>query len=308
MAPEKILITGVNGFIGSHLVNKLFSSKYEIHGLGRSLTTSSKIFSYHCCDLIDASLTKKVIEKVQPSVIIHLAGSRLRSERISEFGNNFTDSIGLTLNTVNACVGKDWLKCFVTLGTCEEYGSLKVPYSESDQEVPNSAYAWGKLATTKLLMALWQTHKFPAVILRPTVAYGPNQDLDMFIPALISSLLKNQDFRMTDGSQTRDFIFIDDVISAIVRAINIDVAGQIINISSGTEVSLSTLVELVLKIIDTDVRKHVLKATLPRRHAEVGRYVATNGLAKQILGWEPTVDLESGLTQTINWYSNSLET
>ena len=256
---------------------------------------------------MDAASTKKVIEKVQPSVIIHLAGSRLRSERISEFGNNFTDSIGLTLNTVNACVGKDWLKCFVTLGTCEEYGSVKVPYSESDQEVPNSAYAWGKLATTKLLMALWQTHKFPAVILRPTVAYGPNQDLDMFIPALISSLLKSQDFRMTDGSQTRDFIFIDDVISAIVQAINIDVAGQIINISSGTEVSLSTLVELVLKIIDTDVRKHVLKATLPRRHAEVGRYVATNGLAKQILGWEPTVDLESGLTQTINWYSNSLE-
>jgi nucleoside-diphosphate-sugar epimerase len=156
-------------------------------------------------------------------------------------------------------------------------------------------------------MALWQTHKFPAVVLRPTVAYGPNQDLDMFIPALISSLLKNQDFCMTDGSQTRDFIFIDDVISAIVRAINIDVAGQVINISSGTEVSLSTLVELVLKIIDTDVRKHVLKAILPRRHGEVGRYVATNGLAKDILGWAPTVDLESGLTQTINWYSNSLE-
>ncbi len=289
------------------MANKISSSEYEIHGLGRALTTSSKMFSYYSCDLMDAASTKKVIEKVQPSVIVHLAGSRLRSERISEFGNNFTDSIGLTLNTVNACVDKDWLKCFVTLGTCDEYGSLKVPYSESDQEVPNSAYASGKLATTKLLMALWQTHKFPAVVLRPTVAYGPNQDLDMFIPALISSLLKNQDFRMTDGSQTRDFIFIDEVISAIVRAINIDVAGQIINISSGIEVSLSTLVELVLKIIDTDVRKHVLKATLPRRHGEVGRYVATNKLAKDILGWAPTVDLESGLTQTINWYSNSLE-
>ena len=86
MAPEKILITGVNGFIGGHLANKLSSSKYEIHGLGRSLTTSSKNFSYYCCDLIDASLTKKVIEKVQPSVIIHLAGLRLRSEKISEFG------------------------------------------------------------------------------------------------------------------------------------------------------------------------------------------------------------------------------
>lgn len=306
MAPERILITGVNGFIGGHLANKLSNSEYEIHGLGRSLIKTSKLFSYHSCDLRDASLAKEVIEKVKPSVIIHLAGSRSRSENISEFGNNFTDSIELTLNVVNACIGKDWLKRFVTLGTCEEYGSLKVPYSESDREVPNSAYAWGKLATTKLLVALWSAHKFPAVILRPTVAYGPSQDLDMFTPALISSLLKNQDFCMTDGSQTRDFIFIDDVISAIVRAMNIEVSGQIINISSGIEVSLSTLVELVLKIIETDVGKHVLKATLPRRHGEVGRYVATNGLAKQILGWEPTVNLESGLTQTINWYRNSL--
>ena len=76
---KKILITGVNGFIGGHLANKLSSSEYEIHGLGRALTTSSKMFSYYSCDLMDAASTKKVIEKVQPSVIIHTCINSIES-------------------------------------------------------------------------------------------------------------------------------------------------------------------------------------------------------------------------------------
>ncbi|NQV96362.1 MAG: NAD(P)-dependent oxidoreductase [Acidimicrobiaceae bacterium] len=302
---NRVLVTGVNGFIGGHLVRDLLQSGHEVHGLGRSPNNKHEVSVYHSCDLKNMSVTSDVIRSIQPNIIIHLAGSRLRSEESSAFRNNLTDSVDLTLNVVEACIGEVWLKRFIAIGTCEEYGNLAIPCVESDREFPLTAYAWGKLATTKLLQTLSRTHSFPAVILRPSVAYGPAQDSSMFVSALITALVNGRDFKMTDGAQTRDFLYIDDLIFAIRQAMHCDVNGMVINISSGVEVSLGSLVELVVSIIGGEAHKHVLSGSLPRRHAEVGRYIAINEQAKELLSWEPLVGLEDGIKRTINWYRNS---
>lgn len=301
---DRVLVTGANGFIGGHLVRELLQSGYEVHGLGRLPSCKHEVSIYHSCDLENMSVTSDVIRSIQPSIIVHLAGLRLRSEESSAFRKNLTDSTEMTLNVIEACLGEVWLKRFIAIGTCEEYGNLSIPFIESDREIPLTAYAWGKLATTKLLQTLSRTHNFPAVILRPSVAYGPAQDSSMFVPALITALVNGQDFKMTDGTQTRDFLYIDDLILAIRQAMHSDVNGMVINISSGEEVSLGSLVEIVVSIVGREAHKHVLSGSLPRRHAEVGRYVATNQLAKEVLSWEPLVGLEDGIERTINWYRN----
>lgn len=283
----------------------LLRSGYEVHGLARSPNSRHKVSVYHSCNLEDLSVAIDVVRSIQPNIVVHLAGSRLRTEELSAFKKNLIDSTEMTLNVVEACLGEGWLKRFIAIGTCEEYGNLSIPFVESEREFPLTAYAWGKLATTKLLQTLSRTHSFPAVILRPSIAYGPAQDSSMFVPALITALVTGQDFRMTDGAQTRDFIYIDDLILAIRQAMHCDVNGTVINISSGVEVSLGALVELVVSIIGGEAHEHVLRGSLPRRHAEVGRYVATNKQAKELLNWEPLVGLEDGIKRTIDWYRNS---
>jgi nucleoside-diphosphate-sugar epimerase len=189
------------------------------------------------------------------------------------------------------------------MGTCEEYGSSTVPFHEGLREAPVSAYSFSKATATQLLQTLYRTHRLPVVVLRPSLVYGPGQQPDMFLPALIQALLREEAFPMSAGRQTRDFVYIDDMVEAMIKASRqSDALGKAINISCGTPTILRDLALLVARIIGNDCERLIKLGEVPYRLAEIMEYVANPNLAKSILNWSPSTSLEKGLSQTIDYY------
>jgi nucleoside-diphosphate-sugar epimerase len=131
--------------------------------------------------------------------------------------------------------------------------------------------------------------------------YGPAQSDDFLIPALLRDLLRGQRFSLSEGSQTRDLLFIDDFVDAVCKAgTNPGLEGSILNISSGVEHRIRDIALMIARMLGAEDRLDI-GALLPRE-AEMERFVARNDLARQKLGWEPKVQLHEGLTRTIDWY------
>jgi len=195
------------------------------------------------------------------------------------------------------------LSAMVVVGTAEEYGSNPVPFRESMREFPVSAYSYSKQSLTHLCEVLHHLHGLPAVVLRPTIAYGPGQSTDMFLPALIQSLLGDTPFPMTAGEQTRDFVFVSDVVDAmLLAATRAGVAGRILNIGGGQPVTIAALAHKVAAMTGKPGLLQLGK--LPYRPGEVMAYSVDTAKARSMLGWAPQITLERGLTETIAHYRN----
>jgi len=124
----------------------------------------------------------------------------------------------------------------------------------------------------------------------------------MFIPSLISSLVKGETFDMTKGEQTRDFIYVDDLVEAIILAsLNNITTNEVINVCSGLESKISDVAKIVIKIINNGA----ITYNQPYRQNEQWRYYGDNSKAKSLLGWEPKIKLEEGLRRTVEWHKNA---
>jgi nucleoside-diphosphate-sugar epimerase len=160
---------------------------------------------------------------------------------------------------------------------------------------------------THLLQTLYRTHHFPAVVLRPSLAYGPGQSVDMFLPALIQALLSGNRFGMSGGEQTRDYIYRDDLIEAILLAsTKPEAIGKVINISSGVPILLKEIARLTALKIGEDAENRLDIGKIDYRANEIMEYVAGYQLAEKILGWYPRTALHDGLTVTVEYFRNLL--
>jgi UDP-glucose 4-epimerase len=166
-----------------------------------------------------------------------------------------------------------------------------------------TAYSLSKAAVTHLLQTLHRTHRCPAVVLRPSLAYGPGQGNDMFLPDLIRTLLAGRRFTMSEGDQTRDYVYIDDLIEAILLASARPAAmGQVINISSGVPVPLKDVARLAARKIGPDAEGLLDLGSKDYRPNEIMEYVASHRLAEELLGWRPHTPLDDGLTTTVEYF------
>lgn len=306
---KKVLITGHNGFIGKHLCSKLITDGFSVVGIGRN---SNKNYEYKFLsfenDISDKILVSKIIKENNPEIIVHLAGG---SSKYSSY-DNFYDHIDLeqrsAFNIIDAALRLPNLEKFIFIGTCEEYGCIKAPFLESSQELPNTFYGLAKLSISRFLQSLSRLNDFPLVILRPTIVYGPGQHKKMFISDLINHLLSNQVFDMSAGMQTRDFVYIDDLIRSILCAISAkDCNGEIINISSSIPVLIKDLArEIEFQIYGnrTDLINYGAKGY---RNGEALDYYADNSKAKKLLDWVPEISLAEGLSRTIEWKRQIIE-
>src|SRR5205085_2108423 len=139
------------------------------------------------------------------------------------------------------------LQAFVQTGTFEEYGTGPVPFVEDQREEPVSPYSASKAAATHFCQMLHRSLHYPVIVLRPCLMYGPFQSADMFIPSLIDSCLRGQDFPMTSGEQTRDLSYVSDVIEAYLLAIRRPKAiGEVINIGSGQEYKIKDVAKKIV--------------------------------------------------------------
>ena len=300
---KTVVVTGCNGFIGTKLCEVLIAKGWAIVGidnyLGSALNT--KIVSYKC-DILNKTDISDVIITHKPSVIIHLAGGPARQSAFENYSECFQINHQGSLNIIDVALNNPNLKKFIFMGSCEEYGSIDVPFRESAREIPSTSYGLAKLSVTHLLQALWLTHNFPSVVLRPSVVYGPGQKKKMFILDLIDHLLKGQVFDMSEGAQTRDFIYIDDLLKAILLAIKrSDISGEIINVSSCSPVSIKDLAFNIAAQFDNSANELIHYGAKNYRLGEQMKYYADNSIAEALLGWTPKTSLSEGIRRTIEW-------
>ncbi len=309
LAGERILVTGASGFIGRHACRALEACGARVIALTRRPSSSDiPVAEALVVDLADASAVQIAIRKAEPTAVVHLAASRNNGVAIAAYRSSYNANLCAALNLAEAIIDGDECRRFVYLSSSEEYGAAPVPFNAAFREAPLTPYGLSKLAVTQLLQALAATHDLPLAVLRPTVVYGPGQGAHMFVSALVRALVAGERFSMTAGEQTRDYIYIDDVVDGILRALTAQsIRPEALNLGSGTPIRLRDLATSVARLVGPRAESLIDFGSIAYRSGEAMGYWADNTGSAAVLGWKPRVPLEEGLRRTIAHQRSSPE-
>ncbi|MBU1084885.1 MAG: NAD-dependent epimerase/dehydratase family protein [Candidatus Beckwithbacteria bacterium] len=294
---KKVLVTGGTGFIGQHLVNRLVSLNHQvsiIDDLSASKKNNlSKKVKFIKFKIQDPKLNN-LIKSIKPEVIFHLAAENSVSSLASK---TLTSNVIGTYNLLNAAKNNQ-VKHFIFTSSAAVYGDSKTfPITETHPTKPISSYGISKL-TSELHLKLFQDH-FKTTIFRFANVYGPGQNSSSeggVVAIFIKQLLSNQKpFIYGDGHQTRDFVYVSDVVDALVKSLD-KPTNTTLNIGSNTKISILDLLKTIAKLLD----KPVNIINKPKRPIEIERSLFDFKLAKKILNWQPKISLVQGLTEIIN--------
>jgi nucleoside-diphosphate-sugar epimerase len=304
-----VLVTGITGFIGSHLCRRLLREGAKVHGLTeikanpwriQDLADKVRLID---ADLMDFKAVREAVQEIKPVKIFHLAAYVDVSRSYDVIDKMIDVNIKGTLNLLHALKGSAF-DCFINTGTSEEYGDNPVPFHEDQILNPVSPYSASKASTTIFCTMLYKSLGAPTITLRPFLCYGPKQEGNMLIPTLIKKTIQGQVFEMTTGEQTRDFNYVDDVVDAFILAsVTPQAVGEIINICSGVEYKVKEVAELVLKLMNSPIKPKF--GALQQRPGEALHFYGDNTRAREILGWKPRTSLEEGLKMTIHWFQEN---
>jgi UDP-glucose 4-epimerase len=307
----RILVTGGTGFLGSHLVHALVRDGGRVWVLARDTSRRDRLadlgdgVSYCCGDVTDPESLEVVCRDVNPATIFHLAGdtSGRRFERDwAQTKRAYEVNFIGTLNLVRAAAtfGEN-LRCMVRTGGLEEYGAGPSPADEAQRERPNSPYSASQTAATHWCQMLQPHLRFSLVTLRPALIYGPGQSTDFLIPGLIEALLSGRNFSTSEGCQTRDLIYVDDVVSALRRVDGReDLRGAVINISTQQRHGIRDVIAQIALLLS---REDLVEwGSAPPRFGDLRDVCGRNDLAERLLDWRPATNLAEGLNSTIAWY------
>ncbi len=303
---QKVLILGGSGFIGTHLCRKLKDIGYECYSLSikkkKNLKKDNHTY-FLTVNLSDILSVKSSIGDIKFDYVINLSGY-INHCSFSKGGIDVLNSHFLGLLNVLKTIDLENIKKIIQIGSSDEYGNLPSPQNESMREEPFSPYAFGKLASTNLLQMLFNTEKLPVVILRLFIVYGEGQSFDRFLPQIIKGCLQNKKFPTTDGKQIKDFCYVSDIVDGIVASMFSDkVNGQILNLASGKPILIGSIIEKVVNIIGLGEPQF---GKINHRPNENLSLYADINKAKNLISWEPKIDLDNGLRRTINYYSRIL--
>lgn len=315
MAPigdARVLVTGATGFIGSHLVRRLVADGAEVHAL---TSTVSSVFPTRLADLRsqivlhEANLTDRgaidvLAERVRPRYVFHLGAYTHVGKSWERVDECIQANIQGTVNLLQALDG-DYDR-FVYTGTSEIYGDIDVPFREDANVHPISPYSVSKYAGERYCQMFHQAYGWPIVMLRPFNAYGPAQTPDRVIPEIIVRALRGEPLRMTEGRQTREFNFVEDLADGFVRAgTTPGIDGELFNLGNGEEVSMRDLATTILDLMGNPIEPQF--GALPDRPTEIWRMFCDSTKARELLSWKPQHTLAEGLEKTIEWYRRELE-
>jgi len=304
---KKVLVTGAAGFIGRHLLDALDRNCAEYAVVSRCQFACPQAKASYVGDIRDQNFLSSVMSIWRPEIIFHLAATKERTLTLEAFERSIDTNLIGTLRLLFQAANIGTVHKIVMLGTGEEYGGNLSPFREDMREQPVSAYSQSKQSATQLAQLMARNMGLPVCILRPSVAYGPGQQDDMFLPALIRALLQGKSFPMTGGEQTRDYIYVEDLVEAIVAAgVCSDSSGEIVNIGSGRGERISDVVDLVEQMMG--VNGLVKRGALAYRIGEPMDYCLDISKAARLLNWRPKISLVEGLRRTIDWYINSAKT
>jgi nucleoside-diphosphate-sugar epimerase len=295
---KKALVTGGYGFIGTHLVRALRELGAETCVVSNVPATGNIADRESIGDLKDPAFTENAVKTFSPDMVFHLAADKTRTSRLDDFQPMLENNLFGSLHLFRSVIAMNKYVPTVVLGTAEEYGNIASPFHESQKESPVSSYSFSKLCVTALCDVLGHNLKAPFTVIRPSIAYGPGQGTEMFLPALIRSLLDNKPFEMTAGDQKRDFIYITDLVEAVLlSAVRQNAWGQVINVGSGKQITIRKAALLAGKL--TGKTGLIRLGKIPYRVSEMMDYGVSTGKAKSLLGWRPSTMLEQGMLNMI---------
>jgi UDP-glucose 4-epimerase len=288
-----VLVTGASGFIGSHICQRLLEEGAEVHGVSRAVRESSGIRWWQA-DLTDADATARLVSRIRPDAIYHVAGYASGSRSLDSVLPSLNDNLVAVVNVLIAAAKNE---CGLVLLT----GSLEEPEPVAGESVPTSPYAAAKHAAGSFGRMFVALHELPVVNLRVFMVYGPGQtDQTKLVPYVVTSLLRGESPKLSSGTRPVDWVYVEDVADAFLTAAQRPgLAGETIDIGSGELVTVRSVVEQIAKMMGTVIQPEF--GTLPDRPLETVR-AANVEQTRDRLGWQPRTSLAEGLSATIEWF------
>ena len=307
MNDSRILVTGGAGFIGSEVVKQLIKKNAIVtvldnfsSGKKQYLPKKSKKLKIIKGNITDEKIVAKTVK--DQDFVIHLAALPFIPDSFyypADFFN--VNTIG-SINLLWKSIQSKTVTRFVHISTSEVYGTAQhIPMDENHPTSPHSTYAVSKLAGDRVAFTLHKENGFPVVIIRPFNSYGPNYTQPYIIPEIMNQLLNgNKELMLGNIDAVRDFTFVSDTADAIIRSLNSKkTIGEIINVGSGSEISIG---ELALKIAKIAKRKIKIRYDESReRPYDVNRLICNNKKAKRLLDWKTKITMDVGLMKIFHW-------
>ncbi|WP_373828130.1 NAD-dependent 4,6-dehydratase LegB [Bacteroides heparinolyticus] len=308
---KKVLITGADGFIGSHLTEMLLEQGYQVKAL--SYYNSFNYWGWldgwkHpnleilTGDVRDPHFCKHISKEVD--TIFHLAALIAIPYSYIAPDCYVDTNIKGTLNICQAAKENNVQKVLVT-STSEVYGTAQyVPIDEKHPKQPQSPYSATKIAADAIAMSFYNAFELPVVIVRPFNTYGPRQSARAIIPTIITQIASGKkEILLGDLRPTRDFNYVKDTCKGFIELASCDAAiGQEVNISSNYEISMRDTLELIADIMKADVKFIEDEQRLRPKNSEVFRLWGDNTKINTLTGFSPSYTIEAGLRETVKWF------
>jgi NAD dependent epimerase/dehydratase len=310
---KKVLVTGADGFIGSHLTEMLLDKGYHVRALSYYNSFNNRGWLEGLIspglevvsgDIRDPHFCKQITIGID--IIFHLAA--LIAIPYSYIApDSFVDTnVKGTLNICQAAKENSIKRVLIT-STSEVYGTaLYVPIDEMHPKQPQSPYSASKIAADAIALSFYFSFGLPVVIVRPFNTYGPRQSARAIIPAIISQIAAGKkEIELGDVTPTRDFNYVIDICKGFIDLSGCeDAIGQEVNISSKTEYSIRRIFELITGLMSSDAVITETKERLRPDKSEVFRLYGDNRKINSLTGYFPGYDIEKGLFETINWFQS----
>ena len=307
----KVLVTGADGFIGSHLTEALFKEGYKVKALSQynSFNNWGWLEDTFCKedieiisgDIRDSSYCREITSGVE--VIFHLAALIAIPYSYQAPESYIDTNVKGTLNICQAAKENDVGKVIIT-STSEVYGTAKyVPIDEDHPLQPQSPYSASKIAADALAMSFYNSFNLPITIARPFNTYGPRQSARAVIPTIITQIASGiKDIKLGDISPTRDFSFVEDTCRGFIElSKSAQAIGEIVNIGSNYEISISDTLNIIKNLMNSDVNFLTDEERIRPGNSEVFRLWCDNSKIENLTGFKPNISIEEGLQKTIDW-------
>jgi dTDP-glucose 4,6-dehydratase len=313
---KRVLVTGGAGFISSNVVRHLLEETgHEVVTLDALTyagnlenladTLSHPRLSFVHGDIRDASLVREIVGGVD--VIVNAAAESHVEKSIRDGASEFvTTNVEGTQILLDA-IRETPVERFLLISSSEVYGTAAAaPMDEEHPLNPRSPYAATKAGADRLAYAYWTTYGLPIAILRPFNNYGPRQHPEKVLPRFITQALADEPLTIHgDGHASRDWLYVMDDAEAIQAAISApieDIAGEVVNVATGVDISVAEIACAVLDALDrpADLCTHV-----PERPGQVDRHIGSTEKAERLLRWRARTPFEAGLERTVAWYRDN---
>ena len=316
---KKILVTGADGFIGSHLTEELVKQGHKVKAfayynsfntwgwldtLPEEILKEIEIFTGDIRDPNGVRESMKGIDEVH-----HLAALIAIPFSYHSPDSYVDTNIKGTLNVLQAARDLDTKRILVT-STSEVYGTAQyVPIDENHPFQGQSPYSATKIGADRIAESFHKSFEMPITIVRPFNTYGPRQSARAVIPTIITQLLAGkEEIKLGALSPTRDFNYVKDTINGFIEIAKAhNTIGEEINIATQQEISIGQLAQEMIKQINPNAKIICEEERLRPEKSEVNRLLGSNKKIKELTGWSPEYNLEQGLAETIEWIKNNLD-